>query len=153
MRPAALAAVAYLAACASSTEASRGFSAGDSASVVALSQEYGRAWLAGDSAAIMELFTDDAVLVPHLGNPHAMGQRAIRDHFWPPDSRLVPVIEFERNSLGVSGINGMAWDRGTYRLAFDFNGDTLGNEGNYLAVARRDERGRWRWVAYTWNHR
>lgn len=125
----------------------------DAAAVRRVSDEYGRAWLANDTAAVMAVFTDDAVLIPHLGNPQAVGKAAIRDHFWPPGSPPAPVIAFERQSIEVRGSGDVAWDRGTYRLAFVYGADTLGNRGNYLAVAVRGADDRWRWSAYTWNHR
>jgi uncharacterized protein (TIGR02246 family) len=127
-------------------------SADDAAAVRGISEEYGRAWLASDTAAILALFTDDAVLIPHLGNPQAVGKAAIRDHFWPPGSLPAPVITFERRSLDVRGHGSVAWDRGTYTLAFVYGRDTVRSSGNYLAVAERESDGRWRWEAYTWNH-
>jgi uncharacterized protein (TIGR02246 family) len=128
-------------------------SADAAAAVRRISDEYGRAWLADDTAAVMGLFTDGAVVVPHLGNPHAVGKAAIREHFWPAGAPPARVITFERRSVEIRGSNAIAWDRGTYTLAFVYAGDTLGNSGNYLAVAERGSDGRWRWSAYTWNHR
>lgn len=142
-----------VASCRPHASGERPFSPDDAAAVRRISDEYGRAWLANDTAGVMELFADDAVLIPHLGTPQAVGKAAIRDHFWPPGSPPAPVITFERRSLGVRGSGAVAWDRGTYTLAFVYAGDTLGNSGNYLAVAERGSDGRWRWGAYTWNHR
>jgi uncharacterized protein (TIGR02246 family) len=129
------------------------FRAADSAAVHALSREYGRAWLANDTAAIMRVFAPDAVLIPHLGNPQVKGTAAIRGHFWPPNGPSAPVLEFDRETLEIRGYGGVAWERGTYRLVFSYQGDTIRQAGNYLAVSERGNDGRWRWVTYTWNHR
>lgn len=129
------------------------FTAEDERLVAALSAEYGRAWVADDTVAVMSVFAPDAVLIPHLGNPHTAGRDAIREHFFPPGGPPAPVIRYDRQSSGISGTADMAWDRGGYALAMVFQGDTLRSEGNYLAVARRQSDGDWRWVAYTWNHR
>lgn len=144
---------ALLASCGPEAPDKRPLGPEDAAAVRRISEEYGRAWLADDTAAVMALFTEDAVLIPHLGNPQLVGKAAIRDHFWPPGSPPARVIRFERRSLEVRGIGATAWDRGSYTLAFVYAGDTLGNSGNYLAVAERGSDGRWRWSAYSWNHR
>ena len=118
-----------------------------------LSQAYGQAWVADDTTAVLDLFSPDAVLIPHLGNPHVEGRDAIRDHFYPVGQAPVEVISMDRISAGVSGMGDLAWDRGTYETVMVFDGDTLRNSGNYVAVARRQASGRWAWEAYTWNHR
>ena len=128
-----------------------GLTEADRTDIAALSDAYGNAWLADDSAAVMAVFSEDAVLIPHLGNPHAVGTAEIRDHFWPVGGPPARTIEFWRQSSGIEGSARMAYDRGRFRLAFLFGGDTVRSEGNYLAVARRDSHG-WRWVAYSWNH-
>lgn len=136
-----------------STASGSALSPSDIGAVRALSDEYARAWLADDTAAVLGVFTNDAALVPHLGNPHVVGREAIRRHFWPPGTAPAPVFRYDRESLEVNGAGDVAWDRGTYALGMVFQGDTIRNAGNYLAVARRGEDGRWRWSAYTWNHR
>lgn len=123
----------------------------DRTEIAALSDAYGAAWLADDSAAVMAVFSEDAVLVPHRGNPHAVGPAAIRDHFWPVGGPAAPTVEFWRESSGIEGTTTLAYDRGRYRLTFVFEGDSIRSEGNYLAVARRTPEG-WRWIAYSWNH-
>jgi uncharacterized protein (TIGR02246 family) len=118
-------------------------SAEDIAAVRRISDDYARAWLTNDSAAVMDLFSADAVLIPHLGNPHAVGAAAIRDHFWPPGTMPARVIKFERRSIEIRGSDGFAWDRGSYTLAFVYGRDTLGNSGNYVAVAKKGVDGRY----------
>ena len=142
-------AIARLASC--SPALGEGLTEADRIEIAALSDAYGKAWVADDSAGVMAVFSEDAVLVPHRGNPHAVGTAEIRDHFWPIGTPPAPTIEFWRASTGIEGSVLMAYDRGRYRLAFLFGGDTVRSEGNYLAVARRDSNG-WRWVAYSWNH-
>lgn len=128
-----------------------GLTEADRAEIAALSKAYGEAWIAEDTAAVMAVFSDDAALVPHRGSAQAEGPAEIREHFWPPDAPAAPTIEFWRQSSSIEGSASMAYDRGRYRVAFVFEGDTIGSEGNYLAVARRDPEG-WKWIAYTWNH-
>ena len=126
---------------------------GDRAALAALRQGYTTAWEAGDTIAILATFAEDAALVPHVGAPQASGREAIRRHFWPADAPPGRVNSFELRAEQVRGTGSLAFERGRYELEYEVSGSPpFRVAGNYVAVSRKDDEGRWRWVLYTWNH-
>ena len=126
----------------------------DVSRVRALGQAYASGWLADDREAVLDVFADNAVLVPHLGNPQAKGKAAIRKHFWPPGGPATAIESFALTSKDVVVAGELAYDRGTFELAFTMEGspDPFTSKGYYVAVSRKGDEGLWRWVVYTWNH-
>ena len=122
------------------------------AAVRDIGQRYTQAWIDADTVGVLTVFWNDGVLIPHMGNPQAAGSDAIRAHFFPSGAPASRITDFVLSSQEVRGSGDYAFDRGTYRLSFEYGGVVTGTEGNYLAVARRGDDGSWRWAAYSWNH-
>ena len=126
----------------------------DVARIQALASAYTSAWIDSDPEAVLDVFADGAVLVPHQGNPQAEGKDAIRRHFWPPGTPPIQIEAFSLTSMDIVVEGELGYDRGAFELAFTMEGtpDRYTSRGNYVAVARKDDEGRWKWVLYTWNH-
>jgi uncharacterized protein (TIGR02246 family) len=117
----------------------------------ALDQAYATTWKAGDADAVMALFTNDATLVPHHGDPPIKGHDDIRDFWFNPDypPTVVPEWTREAQEIFISGDMGIV--RGVARLVWEFDGmRTTIPRGNYVIVAVR-EGGEWRIRLLTWN--
>lgn len=127
----------------------------DRTSVENLAGGYTAAWLRGDAGRILDLFAEDAVLIPHHGVPAVEGKVAIRDFFWPPDGPPTRVTEFTLAPREISGNSQLAFVRGRFTLSFSSdspNGPkSFSNQGNFLLLARRDTDGKWRIARYMWN--
>lgn len=127
----------------------------DRASVQSLAGAYTAAWLRGETGAILDLFTEDAVLIPHHGVPAVEGKAAIRNFFWPPESPPTRVTQFTLAPREISGHSQLALVRGRFSSSFSFDSPegpkSFSNEGNFLLLARRELDGTWRIARYMWN--
>ena len=117
----------------------------------ALDQAYAAEWKAGDADGVLALFTEDATLVPHHGDPPIKGHEAIREFWFDPDypPTIVPAWSREATEIFVSGDMGIV--RGRARLVWEYDGmRTTIPEGNYVIVAVREDDA-WRIRLLTWN--
>ena len=130
---------------------SDGLSAEDVKAVKAANQAYVDAWLANDPEAVMSTLTHDAVLIPHHGVDPVSGAKAIRQFWFPPGSAPTKVTHMVNSVTEVQGSGPLAFVWGRSELAFTYKGQTFRNEGNYLAVLRKGEDGRWRIARRIWN--
>jgi uncharacterized protein (TIGR02246 family) len=126
----------------------------DVAAVRRANAAYPAAWLANDSAAVMRLFSSDAVLIPHHGDPPVEGESAIRRHFWPPNSPYFRLDAFHMEPSEVVGCADLAFARGRFTIEYTAEADgvrkTYANAGNYLMVLRK--RGNlWLISRYIWD--
>jgi len=121
-----------------------------------LDQRYGAAWLEQDAEkAVMELFSPDAVIIPHHGNDPAVGDEAIRTFFWPKDSVPTKILEFERRATEAGGSGKLGYVRGRFNLKFSFEVDgkesVYSSEGNYLLLAKKTQSNEWKIFRLIWN--
>ena len=130
---------------------SAGLSAEDVAAVSQANQAYVDAWLANDPERVMGTLSDDAVLIPHHGVDPVIGSRAIREFWFPPDSPPTEVSHMVNTITEILGSGDLAVVWGRSELEFTYDGATYKNEGNYLAVLKRGDDGRWRIARRIWN--
>jgi uncharacterized protein (TIGR02246 family) len=125
----------------------------DEEQVVAVYQSYARNWLLNDEtspAAVMSLFTDDAIIMPHHGDPMRKGRDALSE-FWFPGGELFGTIDrFDQEIERVEVAGDLATVFGRFGLAFTMDGSQKSVEGNQLAVMRRTSDG-WKIFAMIWN--
>lgn len=116
-------------------------------------EEYSKAWLAGDADAVMRLFTPDAVLLPHHGDPPVIGESAIRRFWWPPNTPKTEILEFENTIEQAREEGTTAWAWGRFKLRFRVAGESKSfeNAGTYLMLLRRGDDGRWRITHRMWD--
>lgn len=125
--------------------------AGDREELLALDQAYATHWKAGDAEAVMSLFTEDATLVPHHGDPVVKGHDAIRQFWFNPEypPTVVPAWTREAHEVFVVGDVGVV--RGRAVLTWEYDGvRTTIPDNNYVIVALRTEAG-WKIRLLTWN--
>lgn len=125
--------------------------AADRRAVDTLRQRYNAAWLDGERESILSLFTEDALLLAD-GLPAVDGREAIATFYWPADGSPSTVTHFTSSSRRLEVSGDLAYDQGTYVLAFALDGvsEPVSTAGDYIAVARRQEDGLWRWALYGW---
>jgi uncharacterized protein (TIGR02246 family) len=143
--------VALVLALVSSLPVARGDEAADVAALEALDQAYASEWIEGDADGIMDLFTHDATLVPHHGDPPIHGHDTIRDFWFNPDYSPTVVREWKRQAKEVLVLGDVGVVRGRARLTWEYEGvRTTIPEGNYVIVAVRAGGG-WKIRMLTWN--
>jgi uncharacterized protein (TIGR02246 family) len=130
------------------------FTQEDEGAVRRVHDAYPSAWLANDAEKVMELFADDAVLLPHHGIEPIRGIAAIRKFFWPETGPAVTVSRYELTPDEIEGSGDLAYIRGRFVLALEIANeakDTYSNAGNYLMIFSRGPTGEWRITCHTWN--
>lgn len=136
------------------TGAGSAAAATDDAAVAQLYADYAAAWLANDPgstpAAILALFTDDATLLPHHGDPMVTPKKAIAEHWFPGMQLFGTVDRFETDVRRVETSGDLGYLYARFDMAFSFNGESRQSAGNHLLVARRGADG-WRIAALIWN--
>ena len=127
--------------------------AADSIALRAVDQAYVEAWLADDTAAVLATLTPDAVLMPAGVRPLDTPQ-AIRDFWWPRDGSRTRVTQYTTTIDEIVGTQHLAYLRGTGRLSFTYQKDTLHveqtNQNMTLTVLARTTDGRWRIRSRMW---
>ena len=123
----------------------------DEAALRALDQAYASMWMENDADGVMDLFTEDATLVPHHGDPPIKGHDAIRQFWFNPDYPPTVVPEWTRNALEVIVMGDVGVVRGRARLVWEYEDTrTTIPEGNYVMIAVR-QADAWRIRMLTWN--
>lgn len=116
---------------------------------------YATGWNAENpQESIKSLFVEDAVLMPHHGDPQVKGKGNIRNHFWPPGLSGFKVNFYDFDIMEITGRADLAYSRGRYSISFSFESDgeskTLNNAGNYVMLFRKVE-DEWKISGYIWN--
>jgi ketosteroid isomerase-like protein len=112
-------------------------------------RSYADAWLANDAEKVMATFVDEPVLSPS-GLPYLEGQDEARAFWFPPDSPPTRVTEFDMTQIEASGSGNLGYVRGTFRLAFDYDGESYENQGKYVPILRKGPGGEWRITHHIW---
>ena len=116
----------------------------------AAARSYANAWLSNDADAVMATFVDEPVLSPS-GLPYLEGQEAARAFWFPTNSPPTNVTAFELTEIEISGSGDLGYVRGTFRLAFEYDGDSYANHGKYVTILRKTEAGPWQITHHIWD--
>lgn len=123
---------------------------GDRERIQATVNEFAGAWLANDPTRVLATLSEDAVLIPHHGHPVVAGRKAIEE-FWWPEGQPARVTRFSATQDEVSGMSSLAYARGRFVLAFEYEGIEYSNEGNYVVLLKKDPQGVWKISHRIWN--
>jgi uncharacterized protein (TIGR02246 family) len=124
-------------------------SAEDIAAVRALAQSYQDAVLANNAEAVAALYAEDATEMPSQF-PARQGRAAILAAYAAPGT---PMSAFTVTSVETDGVDGLAYDRGTWTGTFAVEGmeEPVTDTGKFLCIARKQSDGSWLWTIVTWN--
>lgn len=118
--------------------------------MLAAARAYAAAWLTNDPEQVMATFVAEPVLSPS-GLPYREGQRAARDFWWPAGSPPAVITEFTMEELESGGSGDLGFVRGTFRLAFEYDGETYTNQGKYVTLLGRSDDGEWLISHHIWD--
>jgi ketosteroid isomerase-like protein len=116
----------------------------------AAARSYADAWLTNDADTIMATFVDEPVLSPS-GLPYLEGQVAARNFWFPADSPTTKVTEFEFTEIEITGSGNLGYVRGTFVLAFEYDGSSYENHGKYVTILRKAPDEQWRISHHIWD--
>ena len=111
---------------------------------------YADAWLTNDADTVMATFVNEPVLSPS-GLPYLEGQNAARAFWFPADSPSTEVTEFKLMEIEVSGSGNLGYVRGTFSIAFEYDGSSYENHGKYVTLLRKAPDGLWRITHHIWD--
>jgi uncharacterized protein (TIGR02246 family) len=111
--------------------------------IAAIEERIMAGFAAGDADAIAAQYTEDALLLPQ-DSPPVQGRAAIAELYRPALEELTMRLRTRIEEIEVAG--GWAWLRGRFEHTSTSKADGTVTEyrGKYLAVARRDPDGVWR---------
>lgn len=119
-----------------------------------LYENYRTAWLRNDDqteSLVLEIFLDDATIIPSGGNMIFTGEKEMKGFWFPPDSPPFTVDLFEQEVLKVT-VNG---DYGTllgrFKLKFSYETESYYTEGFNILTAIHDDK-EWKISTMMWNH-
>lgn len=122
---------------------------GEAEAVRAAARAYEAAWLTNDPERVLATLTDEAVILPS-GLPPMVGQEAIRAFWFPAEAPPTVVTRFDATQDEIGGAGDVAFVRGTFVLAFRYDGADYESAGTYLTLLRR-EGGAWRISHRMWS--
>lgn len=124
----------------------------DVAAIRSLGTSEAQANLAKDADAVAALFADDAIDMPP-NMPATVGKEAIRASYASEFELGGETTELTITSVEIDGMDGLAFDRGTYSWTGIPPGMTepITDTGKYFGIARQQEDGSWLWTATIWN--
>ncbi|MDH3479494.1 MAG: DUF4440 domain-containing protein [Gemmatimonadota bacterium] len=124
----------------------------DVAALQDLGQAYVRGFSANDAGAVAAVYAERATEMP----PNMLardGVDAIRAAYASYFDAGAGTVAFTMTAAEIGGIGGLAFDRGTWSWTGRQGAGTepVTQTGKYLAIARRQEDGSWRYTAMIWN--
>lgn len=124
----------------------------DVTAIRSLGETYAQAVLAMDADAVAVLYADDAIEMPP-NEPARVGREAIRERYAGAFQLGMASSEFTITSVDIDGMDGLAYDRGTWTWTGTPPGMTepVTETGKHVSVVRRQEDGSWLWTAVIWN--
>jgi uncharacterized protein (TIGR02246 family) len=131
------------------------FTSADKQAIQAVVEKYRTSWLAGDAAGVQSTFSEDAVLLPHHGDPPVVGLKAIREYWWPAGASPTPITKLEITTEAFGGDCNIAFVRGHDSVSWtaEEGGKTVSysNSGTYLNVMKKLADGSWRIWQHMWD--
>jgi len=124
----------------------------DIAAIRSLGTSYAQANLANDADAVAAVYATDAIEMPP-NEPASVGSAAIRDRYAGSFELGVQTSEFTLTAVEIDGMDGLAFDRGTWAWIGIPPGMTepITENGKYISIVRRQEDGTWLWTSTIWN--
>ena len=113
--------------------------------IEARNRRFTNAHVIGDSTAMVDIFTDDARVLPPGADP-VIGRPAIEA--LTAQYLTYGITEFREETTAFYGNDDMLIDEGTYVMVYDHGRTT--EQGKYVNIWRK-ERGEWRIHSNMWN--
>lgn len=114
------------------------------------SRAYASAWLSNDSEKVMATLVAEPVLSPS-GLDYREGQKAARDFWFPANSPATNVTRFDTKELEIDASGDLGFVRGTFTLAFDYDGVSYENRGKFVSILRKQADGEWLITHHLWD--
>lgn len=125
----------------------------DKESIDEIRRNYINGWLAGDAETVLNLFEENATIVPS-GMAPITGIDQIEAYWFPNDSSITTIHSYEVELIELSGSNGFAYslEKGTLNFSYEkaeFSMTTT-SVSHASTVYRKSENGEWKVISRMW---
>jgi uncharacterized protein (TIGR02246 family) len=133
-----------------------GLTPDDVKAIKATIEAYRTSWLQGDAKGVLNTFAEDAVLLPHHGDPPVKGISAIQNYWFGAGGPATTITGLEITVEQVGGSEMTAFARGLDAVSWTMTPDgkppqRFSNSGTYLNVMKKLPDGSWRIQVHMWD--
>ena len=114
--------------------------------------DYNDAWLRNDSSTILNLFDENAILIPSGLNP-IMGKKQIINFWWPNDSSVTKINDYKITVLDIDGSGNLAYTYETGKLSWSYEKADFKmskNQQSHEITIFKKNGGRWKIAKRIW---
>ena len=134
----------------------KGLTPDDVKAIKATIEAYRTSWLQGDVNGVLNTFAEDAVLLPHHGDPPVQGINAIRNYWFGSGGPATAITGLKITVEQIGGNETMAFARGLDAVSWTMTPDgqpaqRFSNSGTYLNVMKKLPDGSWRIQVHMWD--
>lgn len=119
----------------------------------AVNKSYVSGWLNNDSTAVLDLFLDNATIIPSGLNPYR-GRNELKGFWFPDDSSETVIHKYETEILDLQGSSDFAYtlERGFLSFTYKKGDFSMSKETNAHAttVYAKQENGEWKILTRMW---
>jgi uncharacterized protein (TIGR02246 family) len=119
-------------------------------------EAYRTSWLQGDAKGVLNTFAEDALLLPHHGDPPVQGIAAIQNYWFGAGGPATTITELKITVEQVGGSERTAFARGLDAVSWTMTPEgkplqRFSNSGTYLNVMKKLPDGCWRIQVHMWD--
>ncbi len=128
----------------------------DVKAIKATIEAYRTSWLRADAKGVLSAFAEDAVLLPHHGDPPVQGLRAIHDYWFGVGGPPTTITGLKITVEQIGGSETTAFARGLDAVSWTMTPEgkppqRFSNSGTYLNVMKKLPDGSWRIQVHMWD--
>lgn len=112
-----------------------------------LREQWAEGARAGDAASVVALYTEDAIEMPPDA-PAIEGRSAIHARL---EESFEGLADITLTAAETTGRDGLAYDRGTYSVTVDVEGQMVTETGEFITILTKQADGSWRLHRLIWN--
>jgi ketosteroid isomerase-like protein len=118
-----------------------------------VNNSYKNGWLNNDSTSILDLFINDAKIIPSGLNPQK-GRKELKEFWFPNDSSETVIDKYEIEILDLQGSKDFAYslEKGFLSFTYKKSGFSMSKESNAhaMTVYKRQKNGEWKILTRMW---
>ena len=134
----------------------KGLTPDDVKAIKATIEAYRTSWLQGNAKGVLNTFAEDAVLLPHHGDPPVQGITAIQTYWFGASGPATTITGLKITVEQVGGSETTAFARGLDAVSWTMTPEgkpqqSFSNSGTYLNVMKKLPDGSWRIQVHMWD--